>query len=51
MHPILLSVVGMVVGGTLAGVTLVGVIESQTDGASNSPANVSEPVMDYGSTQ
>ncbi|WP_344155831.1 hypothetical protein [Nocardioides koreensis] len=48
MNPILMSVVGMVVGGTLAGVTLIGVIESQTDGPGQSPANVSEPVIDYG---
>ena len=48
MHPIVLSVVGVVVGGTLAGVTLVGLIESQTDAPGQSPANVSEPVIDYG---
>ena len=51
MHPIVLSAVGMVVGGTLAGVTLVGVIESQTDAPGQSPANVSEPIINYGTGQ
>ena len=48
MHPVVLSAAGIVVGGTLAGVTLVGLIESQTDGPGQSPANVSQPVIDYG---
>ena len=51
MHPFVLSLAGMLVGGTLAGVTLVGVIQSQTDGPGTSPANVSEPVIDYGTGQ
>ena len=51
MNPIVLSAVGMVVGGTLAGVTLVGVIESQTDAPGQSPANVSEPIINYGTGQ
>jgi len=51
VQPFLLSVVGVVVGGTLAGVTLIGVIQSQTDGPANSPANVSNPVIDYGTNQ
>lgn len=48
MHPVVLSVAGIVVGGTLAGVTLVGIIQSQTDAPGQSPANVSQPVIDYG---
>jgi len=51
VNPIVLSAVGMVVGGTLAGVTLVGVIESQTDAPGQSPANVSEPIINYGTGQ
>jgi len=51
VQPFLLSVVGVLVGGTLAGVTLIGVIQSQTDGPAQSPANVSNPVIDYGTGQ
>lgn len=51
MNPIVMSIVGIVVGGTLAAVTLIGVIESQTDGPDQSPANVSQPVIDYGTGQ
>ena len=48
MHPVVLSVAGILVGGSLAGVTLVGIIQSQTDAPGQSPANVSQPVIDYG---
>ena len=43
-------VASMLVGGAVAAVTVVGVIDSQTgtpDG--RSPVNVSQPVIDYGS--
>ena len=43
-------VASMLVGGAVATVTIVGVIDSQTstpDGSS--PVNVSQPVIDYGS--
>ena len=48
MNPVLLSIAGIIVGGTLAGVTLVGLIQSQSDAPGQSPANVSQPVIDYG---
>ncbi len=48
VHPVVLSAAGIVVGGTLAGVTLIGVIQSQTDAPGQSPANVSQPFIDYG---
>lgn len=51
MHPILISTLGVVVGGTMATVTVVGVISSQTKAPGTSPANVSQPVIDYGTTK
>lgn len=48
------SIVGIVaslfVGGAVATATIVGVISSQTSPPGESPANVSQPVVEYGST-
>lgn len=48
------SIVGMVaslfVGGVVASATIVGVINAQTSPQGESPANVSQPVVEYGST-
>jgi hypothetical protein len=48
------SIVGIVaslfVGGAVATATIVGVISAQTSPPGESPANVSQPVVEYGST-
>ena len=48
------SIVGVIaslfVGGAVATATIVGVISSQTSPQGESPANVSQPVVEYGST-
>jgi hypothetical protein len=46
----LVSVLSVVVGGTLAGASIVGLVKSQTAPPDESPANVSNPVIEYGST-
>jgi hypothetical protein len=46
----LVSLLSVVVGGTLAGATVVGLVKSQTDPPEQSPANVSNPQIEYGST-
>lgn len=50
MQAFLVSLVSVVVGGALAGATVVGLVDSQTAPPDKSPANVSNPVLDYGST-
>jgi hypothetical protein len=39
----------MIVGGTVATVTLVGVVDSQTSPPDQSPASVNAPAIEYGS--
>lgn len=51
MQAILISFVSVLVGGTLAGATVVGLVNSQTAAPSKSPADVSNPTVSYGSTQ
>jgi hypothetical protein len=46
---ILSTIAAMVVGGSVAAVTVVGVVSSQTSAPASSPANVNSPVLDYGS--
>lgn len=50
MQAFLVSLLSVVVGGTLAGATVVGLVKSQTAPPEKSPANVSQPVIEYGST-
>ncbi|GAA1911517.1 hypothetical protein GCM10009737_11260 [Nocardioides lentus] len=40
----------VVVGGAVAAVTVVGLVNSQTDAPDQSPANVERPVVEYGSS-
>ena len=47
----LITFASVVVGGGLAGATVVGLVNSQTAPPDRSPANVSNPVLEYGSTQ
>lgn len=49
MGTILSTVAAMIVGGAVATVTVVGVVNSQTSPPESSPASVNAPVIDYGS--
>lgn len=39
----------LVIGGIVASATIVGVINSETSPSGDSPANVNQPVIEYGS--
>jgi hypothetical protein len=51
VQAILITIASVLVGGGLAGATVVGLVSSQTAPPGESPANVSNPVLEYGSTQ
>jgi hypothetical protein len=46
---ILSTFAAMIVGGTVAAVTVVGVVNSQTAAPDESPTSVNAPVIEYGS--
>jgi len=50
VQAILITFASVLLGGTLAGVTVVGLVNSQTAPPDQSPASVSDPTLDYGST-
>lgn len=47
---ILGAVASMIVGAAVATVTIIGLVSSQTGTSGESPANVNQPVIDYGAT-
>jgi hypothetical protein len=47
----IITFASVIVGGGLAGATVVGLVNSQTAPPENSPANVSNPVLEYGATK
>lgn len=49
MGTILSTIGAMLVGGAVATVTVVGVVNSQTSKPETSPASVNAPAIDYGS--
>ena len=51
MQALLITFASIVVGGGLAGATVVGLVNSQTAPPEDSPANVSNPVLEYGTTE
>jgi len=51
VQPFLITFASVLVGGMLAGATVVGLVNSQTAAPAESPANVSNPTLSYGSTQ
>lgn len=51
MQTILIVFSSIVIGGGLAGATLVGVVNSQTSPPAKSPTSVNNPVINYGSTK
>ncbi len=44
------TVASLIIGAAVASVTVFGVVSSQTNAPADSPANVNQPVIDYGST-
>jgi hypothetical protein len=46
----MIAFVSVLVGGGLAGATVVGLVDSQTAPPEKSPASVSDPVLEYGTT-
>jgi hypothetical protein len=46
---ILSTIAAMVVGGSVAAVTVVGLVNSQTAAPDQSPASVNSPAIEYGS--
>jgi hypothetical protein len=44
------AVVSIIVGGAVAVVTVIGLVDAQTGASGASPANVNQPVVDYGAT-
>ncbi len=51
MEKILASVGSMIVGGVIAAVTIVGLVNSQVNSPANTGADVSKPTIDYGTTR
>jgi len=47
---IVATIASLVVGGTVATVTVIGLVTSQVGAGDHSPGNVNEPVISYGST-
>ncbi|WP_164519542.1 hypothetical protein [Nocardioides ferulae] len=50
MGSILSTFGSLVVGGIVATATIVGVVSSQTSPSGDSPANVNQPVIEYGTS-
>lgn len=44
------TVGSLVAGGAVATVTVLGLVSAQTGTAGESPANVNQPIVDYGTT-
>ncbi|MXG88532.1 hypothetical protein [Nocardioides flavescens] len=50
MGTVITTFVSMLVGGAVAAVTVVGVVNSQTTAPDKTPVSVNAPAIDYGST-
>ena len=48
MGSILSTFGALVIGGVVASATIVGVVSSQTSPSGDSPVNVNQPVIEYG---
>lgn len=51
MQAFLITFVSVLVGGGLAGATIIGVVNSQTGTPSKSPGDSTDPTLVYGQTQ
>lgn len=49
MGSILSTFGALLIGGIVASATIVGVVSSQTSPSGQSPANVNQPIIEYGS--
>jgi hypothetical protein len=47
---ILGTVASIVIGGAVAAVTVIGLVSSQTGTTGENPANVNQPIIDYGTS-
>lgn len=50
MNSIIGGIAALIVGGGLATATVFGLVSSQTSTSGDSPTNVNQPVIPYGST-
>ncbi len=50
MQALMIAFASVLVGGGLAGATIVGLVNSQTAPPAQSPASVNNPVLEYGTT-
>lgn len=50
MGSILSTLGSLAIGGIVASATVIGVVNSQTSPTGESPANVNQPIIQYGST-
>lgn len=51
MQTLLIGGISLLVGGGMAGAAIFGLVDSQTQTPSKSPASVTNPVLNYGETQ
>ena len=51
MGTIVGTIVSLIVGGAVASVTVIGLVNSQTGPVDHSPANINQPVIQYGSNR
>ena len=51
MQAFLIAAVSVLVGGGLAGATIIGLVNSQTAAPSQSPGDASNPTLVYGETE
>lgn len=51
MRALIIAFASIIVGAGLASATVVGLVSSQTAPPDQSPANVSDPVLEYGATE
>jgi hypothetical protein len=50
MGSILSTFGALAIGGIVASATIIGVVNSQTSPSGDSPVNVNQPIIEYGST-
>lgn len=51
MGSIFSTFASLAIGGIVASATIIGVVTSQTSPSGDSPANVNQPIIQYGATE
>lgn len=51
MTTIIGALASVLVGGAVAAVTVIGIVNGQVSSAADSPANVNQPAIQYGTTK